>query len=162
MHEKETLERARRIFTAGKTVHDHIMSIHIRQLSLPGKQGGSDELTMSQVQAVKATRELGQATITELADMLGVSAPSASAMAQRLVERGLLIRGRDARDRRKVVVRVAPEADVTIRRVEEKILGSFVDLVERIGPEYARQWCEILDRVKEVLEEKSEKTAKTA
>ncbi|MCP4691726.1 MAG: MarR family transcriptional regulator [Desulfobacterales bacterium] len=155
MHEKETLERARRIFSAGKTIHDHIMSIHIRQLSLAGKQGGADELTMSQLLAVKATRELGQATITELAEMLGVSAPSASAMAQRLVERGFLSRGRDARDRRKVVVSVAPEADETIKRVEETILGAFVDLVEKIGPEYAQQWCDILDRVKRVLEEKS-------
>ncbi len=155
MDEKETLERARRIFKAGQTIHDHIMSIQIRQLSIEGKQGGSDELTMSQLQAVKATRERGQATITELADMLGVSAPSASAMAHRLVGRGLLIRGRDARDRRKVVVRVASDAEETITRVEEKILGSFIDLVEKIGPEYAQQWCDILDRVKEVLEEKS-------
>lgn len=155
MHEKKTLERAHHIFTSGKTIHDDIMNIHIRQLAVSGKQDASDELTMSQLQAVKATWESGQATITELADMLGVSAPSASAMAHRLVERGFLIRGRDARDRRKVVVRVAPEAWETIRRVEENILGTFVDLVEKIGPEYAEKWCEILDRVKRVLEEKS-------
>ncbi|MCP4689800.1 MAG: MarR family transcriptional regulator [Desulfobacterales bacterium] len=155
MHEKETLERARRIFSAGKTIHDHIISLQIGQLSLEGKQGGPEEMTMSQLQAVMATRARGQATITELADMLGVSAPSASAMAHRLVERGLLIREQDARDRRKVVVRVAAEAEGIIQRVEERILGAFVDLVEKIGPEYTRQWCEVLDRVKRALEEKT-------
>jgi DNA-binding MarR family transcriptional regulator len=96
-------------------------------------------------------RTLGQITMTELSSQLCVSPPSASAMVDRLVEKGILTREHSTEDRRKVMVRVSPEAMEDIKGVEETILSSFVDLVEKIGPETARKWCEVLERVESVL-----------
>jgi DNA-binding MarR family transcriptional regulator len=75
-------------------------------------------------------------------------------MVDRLVERGLLTRTPDDRDRRKVEIRVSPEAIEEIARVEEMILGSFVELVEAVGPETSQKWCEVLQQIKQVLEKK--------
>ena len=73
-------------------------------------------------------------------------------MVDRLVERGLLTRTPCEKDRRKVEIRVAPEAIEDIAQVEEIILGSFVELVEAVGRETAQKWCEVLEKIKTVLE----------
>ena len=39
-----------------------------------------------------------------------------------------------------------------IESVEETILRSFAELVEKIGPQTARKWCEVLERVKSVIQ----------
>jgi len=106
---------------------------------------------MTQLYAVKATRAHGHVTITQLSEILNVSPPSASAMVDRLVEKGMLIRERSSEDRRKVLVRVSPDAVKDIEKVEEKILNIFVELVEKIGPESAAKWCEVLGQIKEIL-----------
>jgi DNA-binding MarR family transcriptional regulator len=91
-------------------------------------------------------------SVTELAALLGVSPPSVSAMVERLVERGLLTRTPSNRDRRKVVIRVSPEAIENIARVEAIILSSFVELVEAVGAKTTQKWCDVLEKIKTVLE----------
>jgi hypothetical protein len=51
-----------------------------------------------------------------------------------------------------VVVSVSPKAVSTYEKFEEKILESFVELVQGIGPEIACQWCEVLKHVRMVQE----------
>ena len=53
-----------------------------------------------------------------------------------------------------MVVRVSPEAEKDIERVEAAILGKFEEIVRKIGADAARKWAEALERVKEVIEEK--------
>jgi len=65
-----------------------------------------------------------------------------------------LIRRSSEKDRRRVVIEVSPGAAEDVRRCEAAILNAFVDLVERIGPETAATWSEVLERVKTVLDER--------
>jgi DNA-binding MarR family transcriptional regulator len=74
-------------------------------------------------------------------------------MVDRLVEKGLLSREPSRKDRRKVLVSVSPEALKKIDTIEETILHSFVDLVEKIGPKTAQMWCQVLKKVRETQEE---------
>ena len=78
-------------------------------------------------------------------------APSASAMVDRLVEKKVLTRRRSPEDRRKVVVEATSDAVDMLSLVEDKILATFVELVEIIGPEATRKWCEALERVEEAI-----------
>jgi len=153
---KETpLEQARYIFTRGKMIHDRVQGIvagHIA--SGKGRQEFRD-LSVAQLHVFMQVRHRGEVTIKELAERLGVAPSSASAMVDRLVEKKILIREMSQEDRRKVMVRVSPEAMADIEKIEEAVLSSFVDLVEKIGPETARKWCEVLERIKFVFEEEA-------
>lgn len=153
MSRKNTLERARFIFTTGKMIHDHVFRIYVQRLADKGKQAGSDELSISQLQAIKATHGEGPVTITRLAEILGVSAPSASAMVDRLVERGYLTRQPHPRDRRKVHISVSGKAEEQIAQAEKQVLTSFVEIVDRIGPDIAQKWCDVLKTVSGTLED---------
>ena len=74
-------------------------------------------------------------------------------MVDRLEDKGLLHRERSMEDRRKVVVRLSEEAAAQAERMEGAVLAAFLDLVEKVGPETAEKWCEVLERVEQVLSE---------
>ena len=152
MTDQDTLASARYIFTTGRMIHDHVQRITTGACMQEGKDNRFGELSAQQMNMIMMVRVREAVSVTELAVLLGVSPPSVSTMVERLVERGLLTRTPSNRDRRKVVIRVSPEAIEDIARVEAIILGSFVELVEAVGAETARQWCEVLKKIKTVLD----------
>ena len=153
MHNQDVLSRARFIFTTGRMVHDRVMRIYTAACMGEGKSTRFGELSAQQMNMILMVRVRQAVSVSELAALLGVSPPSVSAMVDRLVERGLLTRTICDHDRRKVEIRVSPEAIEDIARVEEMILGSFVELVEAVGPDASQKWCEVLERIKAVLDQ---------
>jgi DNA-binding MarR family transcriptional regulator len=65
------------------------------------------EISLPQLVLLTNLRERGSMTVSELAGLLGVTAPSVSALIDRMEERELVGRERDALDRRIVHVRIA-------------------------------------------------------
>lgn len=143
-------EYARYIVDNGKLIHERVSKIITEHLSQSRKSNLS-ELSAPQLHVIKTIRHHGELSITQLSEILEVSPPSASAMVSRLQERGILCRERGKSDRRKVVVRVSSDVDADIEVLDQKLLESFMELVEKIGPETARKWCDVLARVKDVL-----------
>ncbi len=152
MEEQEKIERARYIATTGKMVYERIIRIQAEHLSQPCGAEAFQDLSMHQFNAVLAVQRHEPVSITELSHLLGVSPPSASNMVERLVEKGILRREPSPEDRRKVVISVAPAVVEEIRHVEESVLGLFISLVEQLGPETSRKWCEVLAAIKKVIE----------
>ena len=143
-------EQARYIFTTGKIIHDRILKIQSNQLASDSCDAFG-ELSVSQVHMIRLVRKHGTLAMSELAELLGVSPPSASTMVDRLVDKGVLSREHSTEDRRKVVVCISPEAVKKIESVETSILQLFEGLVEKLGPETTEQWCQVLKRINAVL-----------
>lgn len=152
MTDKETLASARYIFTTGRMIHDHVQRLTTGACMQEGKDNRFGELSAQQMNMIMMVRLREAVSVTELAALLGVSPPSVSTMVERLVERGLLTRTPSSQDRRKVVIRVSPEAGEDISKVEGIILSSFVALVEALGPKTTQTWCEVLKQIKTVLD----------
>jgi DNA-binding MarR family transcriptional regulator len=155
MKRDTTIETARYICETGKIVHDRILKIQGRYLT--SNDGGFvSELSVAQLNAVKILLESGELTMRELADQMSVSPPSASAMVDRLVEKGVFSRQRSTQDRRKVVVRISPQAEKIAETIHSNIMQFFIDLVDKIGAETAQQWCDVLTCVKSTLTQNSD------
>ena len=154
MTDQDVLSNARYIFTTGRMIHDRVMRISTGACMRFGKEDRFGELSAPQMNMMMMIRVRQAVSVTELAELLGVSPPSVSNMVDRLVERGLLTRTPSDQDRRKVVIQVSPAALKDIAKVEAMILSSFVELVEAVGPETTRKWCEVLQQIKRVLEKK--------
>jgi DNA-binding MarR family transcriptional regulator len=152
MTDQDVLKSARYIFTTGRMIHDRIMRISTGACMSTTKDDRFGELSAPQMNMLMMIRVREAVSVTELAALLNVSPPSVSTMVDRLVERGLLTRTPSDQDRRKVEIRVTPEALKDITQVEEMILGSFVELVDAVGPETTQKWCEVLQQIKQVLE----------
>jgi DNA-binding MarR family transcriptional regulator len=65
------------------------------------------DISLAQLHVVSTLYEQGDMTVGSLADALSISAPSASGIVDRLVERGMLARVRSEDDRRTVRVSLA-------------------------------------------------------
>jgi DNA-binding MarR family transcriptional regulator len=154
MRNNTTHEMARYIFTTGKLIHDRIIKIQGQCLA-SFEKSPFQELSMSQLNVMRVVRESGELSMSELAEQMAVSPPSASAMVDRLVEKGVLCREHCTQDRRKVVVRISPEAVKKVEEIEQRIMQLFVDLVGKIGSETAQKWCDVLSRVKSALPEEA-------
>lgn len=151
MADNTSIAQARFVFTTGKMIHDRVFQIQARQLACVEEKKRFGDLSMAQVNTLLIIRGRGPMSLTELAAQLGVSAPSASAMVERLVEKGLVSRDQSPEDRRRVVIRISPKALKEIVTIEAVIFQFFVDLLGRIGPEAATQWCAVLEKVRTVL-----------
>ncbi len=150
MENNETLGNARYIFNTGRKVHDNVTRIITAVAMEKGKASQFGELSYQQKNMIMMIRVRECVSVTELAGILNVSPPSVSAMVDRLVERGLLIRTHSEKDRRKVEIRVAPAAvDESLGR--GKILKSFLELTQLLGPEITSQWCSVLQQIEKLI-----------
>jgi DNA-binding MarR family transcriptional regulator len=148
----EVKKLARNIFSTGKLIQDRVFRVQTTQLEKIGKRDKFGDLTVAQLHAILMIHMRNQVSINELSNLLSVSPPSASVMVDRLVEKGILLRKPCKQDRRKVEIRISENAIDTIESVEEAILQSFVQIVEEIGSKTAKQWCDVLEKVKPVLQ----------
>jgi DNA-binding MarR family transcriptional regulator len=154
MKNDEMMEMARYIFTAGKLIHDRIYEAGSFYFNDEDKSKTVVELSLPQKNLMLTIRRLGTVSMSDLANQLGVSPPSASAMVDRLVEKKILTREHSTEDRRKVVVRISDDAMSMMDGIEKNMLGVFIELVEKIGLKTTRKWCQVLRRVESVLESK--------
>lgn len=145
------LTQARYLFSTVQVLQRRVFRRHAH--SLEHREGGSacGELTMPQWHMMVAVRGFGSPSLKELAHALDVTAPSASAMVDRLVEMGMLTREPSQVDRREVVVALSDKGHAMAGRMEDEILETLSGVLERLGPEYASKWCEVFERIQHVL-----------
>jgi len=86
------------------------------------------DISLPQMSVLIMLRERGPRTISELAELLQVSAPSASAILDRMEERGYVRRSRDSIDRRVVHVEVTEEG----RGLIDEMAGVKRDRMQRL------------------------------
>ena len=150
MHMESNIDKARYIFSTGKLIHDRILKVQSQHLSAC-EAGMASDLSMSQLHMIRIVWENGSVAMTELAHQMGVSPPSASVMVERLVTKGILCREPCKSDRRRVLVRIAPQAVERAQAIEASLIQFFVQLVEKIGPQTSQMWCDVLARIKVAL-----------
>lgn len=150
MSDPKVTQQARYIFKIAKMLRHHVFS-SLARVECESRECTHGDLSLAQLNLIVAVRGRGEVTLTELAEILAVSPPSVSVMVERLVEKGMLVRERATGDRRKVVIHVSPDANQHIAVMEERMIGTFVELVEDVGPETAGKWYEVLGRVEQVL-----------
>jgi DNA-binding MarR family transcriptional regulator len=149
---EKVTEQAREIHTSVRALQQYMGRCFHGELRTRTDEA-MPELTLPQFNTLKTLHEKGGLTIKELAEELHVSAPSASAMADRLVDMHLLSREHCESDRRAVRVCLTPEAEDNINIFTAFFLQSLIRLLEKLGPEMSAQWCEIYKRIRAILAE---------
>lgn len=141
------------IFETGKRfrfyMHDQVM----------GQQGHvptlCEDLSAIQLKTAMQVRLRQPLSLNELAKTLGISPPSASVMVDRLVEKRILTREPDPQDRRKIQVRVHPQAEDDMNIMQERLFSAFDQLAKQMGNETIDHWYEVMVQLDVLLKEKS-------
>lgn len=144
---------AKNIFTTGKLIKDLIFNVQKEYLKERGVQKRYGEFSLPQLEVLKLIRRKGAVSMIELSELLMVTPPSASTMVDRLVEKGVLLRRQSEVDRRRVIVEVSRDAIEDIVGVENAMIQTFVELLEKIGSDTGQKWSDTLEQVKNILVE---------
>jgi DNA-binding MarR family transcriptional regulator len=91
------------------------------------------ELTVPQFRALTFVGRHKGASLSDAAEFLGMTLPSASKMVDQLVKKRWLNRGNDAEDRRRIVLRLTREGDVMLKEAHLMLrerLGSVLSKLE--------------------------------
>ncbi len=149
---QDSVEQARLLFETSELLRDFVVRKHMAHMRANGEP--EIDITVPQMHALHIIRTQKKVSIKELAAAANVSAPSASAMVDRLLEMGMVSREPNPADRREVVVRLTDESKAIIMEIEQHVLGSLADLFVEIGPEYTRLWQQVYGKIHGVLSEK--------
>ena len=144
----QTLEQARLLHATIRKLQRRVGSRMMSAANLPDL-----DLTMAQLNVMMVVYAHQPVTVKLLSEELGVSPASASAMVDRLVEMGALRREQCKVDRRQVEITIPAEVATSMAACEEHMLGFIAEMLHRVGPELAQQWCAVYERVSQILEE---------
>lgn len=92
------------------------------------------------------------AGVGELADAAGVAGPTATRMLHQLQARGLVVRGPDAADSRRVLASLTPEGEATVQRRGEAVEAGYRRVIETLGEQERGDLERLLLRFADVLE----------
>jgi len=139
-------DQARQLFDTVQEIQRRVVVRNARFAT----SGIGHDLSIAQMTTLAVVRDRGPMSLKDLAAATRVSAASASSMVERLVEWGLVRRDPDPDDRRAVRISLTPTGTDAVENMEEAMLSWIAEVIEAIGPEYARQWCEVYDRIRAV------------
>lgn len=114
------------------TLHDLVVlqaQVHDRAVALVGPMPLPPDLTMQQVRVLGCVVKEPGLSGHELGDRIGVSAPTASGLVERLVEKGLISRTDDPGDRRVRRLHPTEDGSAVIRAMDSmysRALGAVV------------------------------------
>jgi len=89
------------------------------------QDGKGMKVTFNQYQALTAVRELGECSVNDLADRLGIAQSSTSQLVDRLVRGGYVSRQTFAGDRRRMVVTLSKSGVQMMERRRQSLLKAY-------------------------------------
>jgi DNA-binding MarR family transcriptional regulator len=89
-------------------------------------------VTMAQMRVLMLLSAVGEARMSDLAHQLGISPSTLSSLVDRLVEARFVTRRDDARDRRSVLVSLAPAGSQLLDQFNELGAGALRELLEQV------------------------------
>lgn len=127
-------------------------AIHARSRSGHGHRGG-EELTLTQALLMEAVRGMDGPSVGAVAQMVGVSSPSATRMIQQLERRGLMARRRSERDERSTVVTITEEGERVLALARSDMEAKQRRVFDAIRPAMRPMVITLLHDLREALDE---------
>ena len=110
------------------------------------RRWGDLGLTISQLRVLKLLRER-PASCGQVAEHLGITASTASALIERIVRRGLVERGIRAGDRRVTDLRLSARGRQLLDEIDPSKRGAITASIDDLAPDDRARLAELLDRL---------------
>ncbi|MGE2690572.1 MarR family winged helix-turn-helix transcriptional regulator [Mycolicibacterium pulveris] len=110
------------------------------------------EVSLPQFRLLRVLDDLGEASATRCAQVLGVGGSSITRLVDRLDASGHLVRRPDAANRSAVVLALTDEGRRLVKKVETRRRRELKKALDRLGPGERSQCIAALERLHEVLE----------
>ncbi|HIK08418.1 MAG TPA: MarR family transcriptional regulator [Trichormus sp. M33_DOE_039] len=112
----------------------------------------ADSLSIPQLRSLAFLKRRPGASLSEVADHLGVTCATASTTIERLVQRHLVQRTDHPQERRRIVLNLTPEGKQLLEQSQDKTRAHIADILDDLTPEQIRQIEISLTLLKNVFE----------
>ncbi|AUS99093.1 MarR family transcriptional regulator [Nostoc sp. CENA543] len=112
----------------------------------------ADSLSIPQLRSLAFLKRRPGASLSEVADHLGVTCATASTTIERLVQRHLVQRTDHPQERRRIVLNLTPEGKDLLEQSQDKTRAHISDILEDLTPEQIIQIEHSLMLLKNVFE----------
>ena len=103
-----------------------------------------------QWRVIRVLAEVGSLDASELAARANILAPSLTRMIRALDERGLILRGRDQADGRRVILTITPSGQRLIEAVTPAANAAYARIDAEFGPERVAALVALLDELSDL------------
>ena len=110
------------------------------------------DLTMAQMKVMVRLHSGGEATLKQIAEELNVSAPSMSASVEKLVRSGLVTRIEHPEDRRFIIVKLTPDGQTMMDRLQQGRRVRMHTILELLTPDQLNALEAALTPLMEIIE----------
>ena len=124
-----------------------LLRLNIGMLQEPAKQKIS-KMTRGEVFVLNyLMTHQNQAHPAEISRSMVVSTACIAALLSRLEEKQYISRASDPSDNRQVIVTLLPQGLALIQRIRNEVIAAVVRMLERLGPEDAREYIRIQKKI---------------
>lgn len=109
------------------------------------------DVTAEQFFMLRYIERAGRCTATHLSEAFEVNKSAITAMTNRLVEKGFLMRLGDPKDRRVVYLALSPEGMEWLKLAEEKIFQLVDSVLSHFAPQEIRQFIQTYEKLAVLL-----------
>jgi DNA-binding MarR family transcriptional regulator len=131
-----------------------VVPVMMRHLRGEMRRYAAPRLSLPQFRALAFLDRNPGCCLSDVADHLGVTRPTASVIVDRLVRRRLVFRSDDPQERRRIVLRLSPEGTRLLQRAREATRSWIVTLLATSSEADLRQMTEGLTLVGGVFKAK--------
>ncbi len=111
-----------------------------------------DTVNLPQFNTMHVLAKMGEASMGELADRVGVTMGASTNIIDKLVRAGCATRRRDPKDRRMVKVRLTGKGVETVQNVARYCTEFLIRTLKHLDPEERRHFVDIYDKVVQLCE----------
>lgn len=116
-----------------------------------------DDITHDQYYVLRYIYKRGVCTSTELADVFAVNKSAITAMTNRLVEKGMIARGKDEDDRRVISLTLTEKGKMWLIETERKVYELVETMMTKLSHEEIEQFIQTYEKLAMILQEMEEK-----
>lgn len=144
-------EKIELIMETDGLLKDYIDLVVIKQIKAEIQDSKFTSLNANKVHAALILKALAPCTLKEFALSLRLSKAAASALVDRMVKNGVIVRKAGMADRREVQLTLASDFNQHINYVSAELSKWFEGLAQEMGPELFEKWYEAMTSINRII-----------
>ena len=133
---------------------DYITSIVIDRIKSEISDKSFNDINSNHIHAAMILKRLAPCPLKEFAAALRLSKSAASALVDRMVEKGIINREANPENRREVLLSIAPAFEDHSAQIREKMTKWFKGLTSEMGMDAFEKWYEVMLKLNGIIQEK--------
>lgn len=140
------------IVEADGLLNHYIDSVIIKDIKSAMTDEAFQSVNTNHIHAAMILKNIAPCSLKRFAAALRMSKASASALADRMVRGGLVLREPDPQNRRQILLSVNPDFESHITDVRSKLAKWFEGLADEMGMDLFEKWYDVMMAVSHVLD----------